>query len=211
LVPHPDDAEIFLGATLIVHAERGDRVTLLMMTRGSAGSWMPWRRGAALAAARVREAEARVAALPGCTLRWLDLPDGGVRADAATIAQVRAAVEAVAPDVIYMPEHERRGSLYRHPDHLATGAAGLAAVRAASEALPIRFYHSRAPNRYERVDAVFAASQAALAFHGSQRGGAAFPPFLLHGIALLRARFARRWGRGAGCKYAEAFRSDPPD
>ena len=36
--PHPDDIEIGMGATVALHARRGDRVGLVDLTRGELGS-----------------------------------------------------------------------------------------------------------------------------------------------------------------------------
>nr|WP_255355529.1 PIG-L family deacetylase [Haloarcula sp. CBA1115] len=56
VVAHPDDADVFCGGTIAKHAERGDEVSIVHMTRGEYGGL---RTDSQEAVGRVREQEAR--------------------------------------------------------------------------------------------------------------------------------------------------------
>ena len=58
---HPDDVEFGAGGTLARWAEAGTRVTMLVMTDGSKGSWDPNADPADLAARRTAEQQAAAA------------------------------------------------------------------------------------------------------------------------------------------------------
>src|SRR4051794_26188796 len=112
---HPDDLEILCGGTLARCAARGDRVTMLVMSDGSAGhAEIP---AAELAA--IREREARVAAaVIGAEFGWLGLRDEFVFNDEATRLALLNAIRGARPDLIltHAPNDY-------HPDHVATHRA----------------------------------------------------------------------------------------
>ena len=109
--PHTDDAEIGLGATLRLLADRGRRVWVCDLTRGELGSnGTPDERWAEAAGASARL---------GLTGRLqLGLPDGFISvADPAQVAAVTAVLRRLRPRwVVSAP------APLRHPDHLATPA-----------------------------------------------------------------------------------------
>src|SRR6266571_2059011 len=93
---HPDDLEILSGGTLARFAARGDAVTMLVMTDGSAGHAEI---GAAeLAVIREREARA-AAAVIGAEFVWLGLPDEFVFNDEPTRRRLLEAIRAARPDL----------------------------------------------------------------------------------------------------------------
>jgi LmbE family N-acetylglucosaminyl deacetylase len=113
VAPHPDDESIGCGGTICLHQRRGDRVQAVFLTSGE--------RGVANAspetARAIREAEARAAGellfLDG--LDFLRLPDLEVAEHIESGAlQLRAVLEALAPNVIYLPHPGEA-----HPDHQA--------------------------------------------------------------------------------------------
>ncbi|RYJ08735.1 PIG-L family deacetylase, partial [Halogeometricum borinquense] len=73
IVAHPDDADIFCGGTLKKHAERGDDVTIVYMTRGEYGGFDTTEEE--VAETRESEAEAAAEALDA-EARFLDFRDG---------------------------------------------------------------------------------------------------------------------------------------
>src|SRR6266498_1669403 len=133
---HPDDLEILCGGTLARCAERGDRVTMLVMSDGSAGH-------AEIAApelAQIREAEARAAAaVIGAELVWLGLRDEFVFNDEPTRLKLLNAIRGAQPELILTHAAEDY-----HPDHVATHRAvfdasfimGLPNVETANPACP---------------------------------------------------------------------------
>ncbi len=106
---HPDDAELVMGGTLALHAQRGRRTALVDLTRGECGS-----RGDP--ATRDREAREAARILGLAHRESLDLPDARL---APTVEQrdvVAQAIRRLRPRVVITQYWESR-----HPDH---GAAG---------------------------------------------------------------------------------------
>lgn len=206
--PHPDDVEFFAGGTLLHHVDRGDAVGVLLMSHGEDGTWLPWRKGAAIAKVRTAEAEARYRTLPSVQVRWLNFVDGAIRDTESGVASLAAAIREAAPALVYLPEAMAPRSLFLHPDHLAAGRMATAACNRVG-VLTRRYYHTADPNVFIPIDAHHAAARQALGVYASQFAATASPPYLLRWGAALRERALRRWGRRAGCTRAEAFREAP--
>src|SRR5262249_8592937 len=73
---HPDDVELGCGGALLTHVANGDRVAMLILTKGE--------RGPQDSLPRVREQE-EAAALVGAKLFWGDFEDGAVPDDRRTV------------------------------------------------------------------------------------------------------------------------------
>lgn len=119
---HPDDLELGCGGTLARHADRGDRVSLLILTDGM-GRKTPH-------GLRVDEAEAGAELLGAVEVFWGGLADGGISEGKETVELIDAVIERVEPDVVY--------TLWgsdTHQDHRATHLATLAAARRVSRVL----------------------------------------------------------------------------
>jgi LmbE family N-acetylglucosaminyl deacetylase len=93
---HPDDLDISCGGTLLRFAQRGDRVTMCVMTDGRAypvGS--PEK-----VAARRRSEEQRSADLVGAELAWMGFHDGRLMDDIPTRLAMIELYMRVQPDLI---------------------------------------------------------------------------------------------------------------
>ena len=112
IVAHPDDADIFCGATLAKHADRGDDVTIIHMTRGEYGGFDATEDE--VAAVREREAEASAATL-GAAVDFLEFRDGRVIYSLEHRLALVDVIREHRPDVILT--HFREDM---HPDHRAT-------------------------------------------------------------------------------------------
>lgn len=128
VLAHPDD-ELTVAGSLLAQRARGDRVVVLYLTRGEATEAF-----GPLASDQVARRRAELAARAGDILdvehRFLDLPDGGVRADPETARAVARVVAELQPDgLITWGRAWVKGM--RHPDHLATGKAAVDAVTVA--------------------------------------------------------------------------------
>ena len=131
VAPHPDDETLGCGGTLIKHARRGDRVSVVFLTSGELGlKQMPREE-----AWRIREREAQEAA---CVLgladaRFLRCPDWflGEHIEEATGA-LRVVLLEQRPELVYVP-HE----LEWHPDHKAALAALRLALAGLDEKTPV--------------------------------------------------------------------------
>jgi LmbE family N-acetylglucosaminyl deacetylase len=108
--PHPDDESVGCGGTLRRHAVEGDEVHVVFLTSGEVGG-----HGVAHTAS-VREAEARAAAaiLGVASTDFWRARDGALCAVAPLVARLRARIDELRPDVIYVP-HARE----MHQDHRA--------------------------------------------------------------------------------------------
>lgn len=108
--PHPDDAEIACGGTLLLLAASKKRIVVVDATRGEKGT-----RGDA--ATRAKEAAAATAMLGLAARENLELPDTGVVDDEASAARLVAALRRHRPRVLL-------ASVARdpHPDHVACAA-----------------------------------------------------------------------------------------
>jgi LmbE family N-acetylglucosaminyl deacetylase len=101
VMAHPDDAEIWCGGTLILHAEMGDavRICTLSYTRES-----------------VRGKEALEAAKRmGCEVEFLGLEDMAIRDTENAVDQLRRSIDSFRPDTIITHWYDDM-----HPDHEAT-------------------------------------------------------------------------------------------
>jgi len=112
---HPDDMELGCAGTLALHSLRGDKVYLLVLTKGEASG-----------DADVREKECRESAkiLGSCDLFMGGLPDTKVSDGRETIDVIESILDRVKPDVIYAPS-----SKDTHQDHRNAGYAVLSACR----------------------------------------------------------------------------------
>src|SRR6266571_639593 len=209
---HPDDLEILSGGTLARFAARGDAVTMLVMTDGSAGhAEIP---AGELAALREREARA-AAAVIGAEFVWLGLPDEFVFNDEPTRRRLLDAIRAARPDLILTHDPDDY-----HPDHRATSRAvfdasfimGLPNVVTPSPphpgVAPLYYFDTLAgvgfqPAEYVAIRETFPTKQQMLAAHVSQVA------WLRHHDAIDIQAFietvARFRGLQCGCAYAEAF------
>ena len=217
IAPHPDDAELHLGATIAALTRQGAVVHLLDCTRGESAS-----RGTP----EIRAQEAAAAAkILGAEVREnLGLPDGGL--SAADGDQRRSLVDAIrrhAPRWVLAMYHEAR-----HPDHHACYQLSKDAVKSAAihgYACPsgaprhrcrIAYYEAELP---AVPSLLFQASEAdaqrkaeALACYQSQWGGGEGPQTAISQPAFLQwiEHRGRAWGYHADAAYAEALLSDGP-
>jgi len=156
IAPHPDDEVLGCGGVLALHAQRGDRVRVVVLTDGAAGG-----------DAEAREAETRAAAtvLGLQEVEFMGLADGGLECDPDLVQRLSELLIDDDPQLVYAP------SPYElHPDHLAA----VHALAAALEGLGPRRVHLYGVNRqvpaHLLVDTsgVLAIKQEALARFDSQ-------------------------------------------
>ncbi len=112
ITPHPDDAELLCGGTLIRAADRGHKTGILDLSAGELGT-----RGTA----EVRRAEAeRAAEILGLTTRvLLGLPDAQIRNDEESRTRLVEAIRELRPRTVILPYFEGR-----HPDHRVASELG---------------------------------------------------------------------------------------
>ena len=222
---HPDDAEFGAGATLSRWAAAGTRVTLLVMTDGSKGSWDPAADPADLAQRRREEQEAAAAAFGAAAVLQGGHVDGEFEYSMDVRAQVCRVIREVRPAVVLGHDPWQRYQL--HPDHRAAGWAAVDGVVAARDHLffpdqslephrpgALLLWSADEPNHWEDASGWLEEKVAALMCHTSQgvttMGGA-------HDDDERRAAFAHRIeqraaevGAPAGLAFAEAVRRITP-
>ena len=120
--PHPDDIEIGMGATVALHARRGDRVGLVDLTRGELGS-------NGTPDERVAEA-AEASAVLGAVLRLnLALPDGCLSVDDEGAGRRGRPLRARPPAA-----RHRHPALGGSPSRITAAPAGCCARRSSAPA-----------------------------------------------------------------------------
>jgi bacillithiol biosynthesis deacetylase BshB1 len=212
LAPHPDDAEIGAGGTLIRLGRAGRAVGVLELSRGERGTQ---------GTPEEREAEC-VAAARIMGLAWrgqLGLPDGGLADTPGGAAALAAALRAVRPRVLVVPHHQDR-----HPDHfgtyhLAKRALHLAALRKADldgeahRVSRVLLYQGNADiraNLLVDVAATLPDWEAAIRAHVSQFTGGYVSETVTPEIVERRRARLTYWGTLAGVRSAEAFEVEGP-
>jgi N-acetylglucosamine malate deacetylase 1 len=212
IAPHPDDAEIGCGGTLIQAARGGKKVGILELTRGEMGT---------LGTPEVRDLEAQHAAqIMGLAHRGnLALPDGGLQDSLEQRLVVAQAIRTLRPKTLLLPHQTDR-----HPDHigaaqLCTSALHLAGLhKARLEGMPhkvqrVLYYQGNAPIEagvLVDVSSAIETWEAAVMAHQSQFTGVAVSETVTPEILERRKARMMYWGTFVGVRYAEAFVSRVP-
>ena len=144
---HPDDESLAAGGLIASCAAAGSTVTLVVATRGEAGSGPA---GVKLAEARTREMEAAARVLGASDLVWLDYPDGLLpSADAKRLeADIAGTVAARRPEQLVTFD---RDGLYWHPDHVALHERVTAAAEKLGDDAPSLWYVTMPPGAMRAV------------------------------------------------------------
>lgn len=214
LSPHPDDAEIGCGGSLILAADRGLRVAVADLSNGEMSS-----RGTP--ALRLEEKQ-RAADLLGLCLRLsLNLPDSAIGTDPAHRLSIIELLRATRPRVVLAPYWSDR-----HPDHAATGklvreACFFAGVSKVGTGIPYRpeqvyyymMHEPMTPSFVMDISAVWSRKRMALTAYQSQFGAEASErvtaisgPDFLHFVETRDNWF----GTMVGATYGEPFISYGP-
>lgn len=107
---HPDDAEIFMGGTILYLKKLGYSVSVCDLSEGEAGTY---------GSGEGRQEELRKAShLMGLDERLtLDMEDGNIRNEKKNRIKVIKVIRAVRPKIVF----SFSGNLIRHPDHKYCG------------------------------------------------------------------------------------------
>lgn len=216
--PHPDDAELGVGGTLALLAQRGKAVAILDLTRGELAS-----RGFP----DDRAAEAQAAAeILGLRERFqAGLPDGGIANTPEQRTTIITVLRRLRPRVLVIP-----AAPDRHPDHTAANAllldanflAGLTKIddgQPPHRAATVLQYHPYAqqeasPNFVQDISTTFETKLTALRAHRSQFHNPDYAgtetlvssQAFWHNITV-RAQY---WGGRIGVAYGEPFYAPSP-
>lgn len=212
IAPHPDDAEIGCGGTLLRAQAEGQRTGILELTRGEMGSkGSPDERDAeALEAARILRLTYRG------NLRW---GDGQIEDEDELRTWLARSLRELKPRVLLVP-HESD----RHPDHIGAARVCVSAVhlaglrRAPLEGEPHKVasllsYQGNAPiqaNALVDVSDHMDLWECAITAHATQFTGEAVSETVSPEILERRKARMMYWGTFIGVRYAEAFESKAP-
>ncbi len=127
---HPDDADFGAGGLIALWAAAGCEVTVACVTDGDSGGFDADVPREDVPGTRQDEQRAAAAALGVTDVRFLGRPDGFVVVDADLRRDLARLIRELRPEAVvtHAPERNYRFVYLYHPDHLATGAAALAAV-----------------------------------------------------------------------------------
>jgi len=226
---HPDDAEFGAGGTLARWAAAGTRVTLLVVTDGSKGTWDPGIHPGDLIAGRQREQRAAAAVLGAAEVVFLDHVDGELEYSMPLRRELCGWIRRLTPDVLLTHDPWQRYQL--HPDHRITGLTALDAVVAARDHLffpeqiagdglrthrpaSLLLWSADDPDHREDIAATLDTKVEALLRHASQgtttMGAAEIDEERRIAFATRIARKAAEQGAAAGLSAAESFRRITP-
>jgi LmbE family N-acetylglucosaminyl deacetylase len=126
LAPHPDDAEIFCGGTLLKLAAEGATIHIVVATDGRKGSFLEESDELArVRADEMRRAAAALGAQPPALLDFPDMELDTLRPGVLRQQFVRA-IRQLKPDILFA--QDPYALFESHPDHRAVGWAALEAV-----------------------------------------------------------------------------------
>lgn len=188
---HPDDMELGCAGTLALHKLNGDKVYVLVLTKGEASGDMA-----------VREKECREAAeiLGVDRLFFGGLADTRVHDGPETIDVIEKIADAVKPDIVYAPTPKDT-----HQDHRNAGHATLSAGRRCKMILLYEGASTQrnfTPQVFVDIQRTFDLKMRVVQVFGSQLnnhgGGYARAVEAVEGLAKYR-------GYQAGLDVAEAF------
>ena len=190
IVAHPDDAEFWAGGSIAHWTAAGIQVTYCVLTDGNNGGVDPAVPRTDIPAIRRGEQRAAAAILGVTQIRFLGLAEGGIRPASRDLhAALVRIIREVRPQrmLTWSPEWNWQRFRSCHPDHLATGAAALAAIypdagnpfalpELAAQGLPawtvseawLLNSPAREINHYADITATFDRKAAAVRAHRSQ-------------------------------------------
>lgn len=210
LAPHMDDEIIGCGGTLARHVQMGAHVTVVFLTDGRHGGVIPpdvseterKRREQLLVETRKSEARGALQVLGIQDIICLDAEDGQLVNAAGIAERLRAVLESVQPQLVYVPFF-----LEGHPDHQAASDVLKAAVKGAKMQFLCMGYEVWTPlfpNCFVKIDDTVELKQTALRHYQSQLAQADY----MHTALGLNAYRSNAF-LGGTCRYAEAFNALP--
>jgi LmbE family N-acetylglucosaminyl deacetylase len=219
---HPDDAEFGAGGTLARWAQAGTRISMVIVTDGSKGSWDPAVSAGDLARRRAAEQLAAADRL-GVTgeIVHLDYVDGELEYTMDLRKLICEWIRRLRPDVVLSHDPWKRYML--HPDHRATGIGTIDGVVAARDHLfypeqglekhrpdALLLWSADEPDYWEDITTTFDIKIEALLCHSSQtestmNDASNGEEFRAAFITRMK-EWAARNGQAVGLPEAESFK-----
>jgi LmbE family N-acetylglucosaminyl deacetylase len=185
---HPDDVEIGCSGTLLSHRRRGDRISLLTLSRGG---------GRGHEEAVVHEAVAAAEAI-GAQLILGNLVETRIDDGVDTIRLLEAVVAVLRPTIVYV--HSKHDG---HQDHRAVHTAAMSATRGVPSVFAYQSPSANKdfmPTKFVAIDQFVSEKVKVLGLFGSQDGH----PFVEPELVVAGARY---WARHLAPRahFAEPF------
>lgn len=188
IAAHPDDIDFGAAGTIATWTDAGADVTYCVVTDGDGGGFDPDVPRADIPGIRRAEQEAAAKELGVHDVRFLGYPDGRVEATIELRRDLARVIRQTRPERVLMssPEYSWTSIYASHPDHLAVGRAGIAAVYPdarnpfaypellrdegleAHSAPEVWFYATGRPNTFIDITDTYERKLAALRCHASQ-------------------------------------------
>ncbi|WP_448534868.1 PIG-L deacetylase family protein [Pseudothermotoga sp.] len=124
--PHPDDADISMGATIAKLSQKGIRVYYVTVTDGSAGTRDESLIGEKLAEIRRKEQEKAAEILGVHELLWLEFEDLGDYSIEQVREKLIQIIRKIEPEIVFTVDPFAPYEV--HPDHLKCGMSTAQAV-----------------------------------------------------------------------------------
>ncbi len=188
---HPDDVEIGVGGLLAAHAQAGDSITILTLSRGAQGGDADSRQNESLSSAE----------LLGARLFLKDLVDTEISGGGTTVRLIEEVVKEIQPTIVYT-----HSSHDRHQDHRAVSEATIVATRRVGT---VACYQSPSatidfrPTRFVRIDKYLDEKLRLLECFASQT---ASRDYLEPDFVRATARYWSRFGGGVAVEPLEVVR-----
>jgi len=130
ITAHPDDVDFGAAGTVRLWTDAGIEVVYCVCTDGDAGGFDQAVDRSEIPAIRRAEQEAAAKAVGVHDVRFLGYPDGRLTASIELRRDISRVIRQVRPQraLIQSPERYWPRVGASHPDHLATGAAAIAAI-----------------------------------------------------------------------------------
>jgi LmbE family N-acetylglucosaminyl deacetylase len=218
VMAHPGDAAVLCAGTLARFGEQGAKIAWACVADGAGGNQLITTPVAKLGA--MRKGHEQIAArIIGADLHWLGLPDGMLFRTDDYVLNLVDVIREVQPTLIITHHPDDYHSDNQYVSKAVFIAANIAPVfniktiRPPTSLRPALFYTeswiSRAfvPTDYVDITAAYAQKKKAVA--ANKIGVAWLRDFDKMSIFDLVESNARARGLQSGCKYAEAFRTDP--
>lgn len=189
---HPDDIEFGCGGALIKYADRGHRLSLMILTQGGLGGEP---------AIRQAEQEASNQILGAEKIFWGGYQDTFIQVDKNVISKIENVIGSVAPDLIFCHYPDDT-----HQDHRHLAQVVISATRYVRNVL---FYEGPTtqnfnPQIFVDISETLGRKVEALQAHRSQVSKTNIKDLTIVELARSTANFRGTQGR---VRYAEAFAS----
>lgn len=122
--PHPDDDLIGCGGSIVKHVKNGNKVTIVYMTSGDAGSLKYSKEE--LAKTREKETKEAAKVIGSIELVYLRNPDGYLEYNRENLVKLINLIREARPDIIYLPHRSDDHKDHKITHVLVSEAAGRA-------------------------------------------------------------------------------------